>query len=355
MHITGLGVGPPWERRRSGRFESATLESEALRGNPLGDPHVRPILVYLPPGYDEDLARRYPAIYVLQGFTGQLDMLTNRSPFRPNFPELCDALFSGEAAPPAAIVVFVDAWTSLGGSQFVDSTATGRYHTYLCQDVVAWIDANYRTLAIADHRGVSGKSSGGYGAMITAMLRPDVFGGMASHAGDALFEASYLPDFPVCVRLLRDHYQGSFERFWADFRSRPADTGPGDDHLLNLYAMAAAYSADEDGTVRMPIDLATGELLPDVWERWLTWDPVRMVPQRAEALRSLRAIYLDAGRRDEFFLDLGAEAVRRAMEHAGVADVRFELFDAGHMSIDYRYPAGLRYLAERLAPASGAR
>jgi len=86
-----------------------------------------------------------------------------------------------------------------------------------------------------------------------------------------------------------------------------------------------------------------------VWERWLRWDPVRMAPERADALRSLRAIYLDAGRRDEYFLDLGAAAFKAELDKLGIAGVHFELFDAGHGGIEYRYPVALRYLAERIA------
>jgi S-formylglutathione hydrolase FrmB len=216
--------------------------------------------------------------------------------------------------------------------------------------VVPWVDARYRTLAAAAHRGIAGKSSGGYGAMITPMLRPDLWGGLATHAGDALFECCYQRDFPPAARLLRDHYEGSMERFLEDFRGRLAFTREGDDVLLNAYAMAACYSADDDGTVHLPFDAATGELVPDVWERWLALDPVRMVPRHADALRSMRAIYIDAGTRDEFFLDLGAEAFRAALAAVGVTDVFFELFDATHMNIGYRYPIALRYLAERLSP-----
>ena len=114
--------------------------------------------------------------------------------------------------------------------------------------------------------------------------------------------------------------------------------------------MAACYSADEDGTVRLPYDTTTAELIPEVWDRWLRWDPVRMVPQHADALRGMRAIYIDSGTRDEWYLDLGAEAFRRALASIGVTELQFELFDATHRGIDYRYPLGLRYLAERLMP-----
>jgi hypothetical protein len=184
--------------------------------------------------------------------------------------------------------------------------------------------------------------------MITPMLRPDLWGGLATHAGDALFEVCYLPAFQQSVRALRDNYHGSFEAFWQDFRTRPAFTKESDHHLLNDWCMAACYSADLNGTVRLPYSITTGQLIPEVWERWLAWDPVRMVPAHAEALRTMKAIYIDAGKRDQFFLDLGAEAFRQALQDIGVTDVFFELFDATHMGIEYRYPLSLKYLAERL-------
>ena len=146
-----------------------------------------------------------------------------------------------------------------------------------------------------------------------------------------------------------DKHGGSFDAFWKDFRSRPAFSREGDDHLLNDWCMAACYSTDDDGTVRLPYEPSTGRLVPQVWERWLRWDPVRMVPQHAESLRKMKAIYIDAGTKDEWFLDLGAEAYRRALADVGVTDVFFELFDATHMAIEYRYPLGLKYLAERLS------
>jgi len=307
------------------------------------------VWVYVPPGYDRETTRRYPTLYAIQGLTGQLDMWRNRAPFRRTYPELVDDLFAKGGAPPC-LVVLVDCWTSLGGSQFLDSPGTGRYHAYLCDEVVPWVDAHYRTLPSREHRGIAGKSSGGYGAMVTPMLRPDLFSALATHAGDALFEVSYLPDFRDAVRALRDGYGGSYDAFWQDFRSRPAMAKKADAVLLNVWCMAACYSADPDGTVRLPFDVATGEMIPAVWERWLAWDPVRMVPKHAEALRSMRAIYVDAGTRDEYALDLGAEAFRRALAAVGVKDVFFELFDATHGAIEYRYPLGLKYMADRLSP-----
>jgi hypothetical protein len=184
--------------------------------------------------------------------------------------------------------------------------------------------------------------------MVTPMLRPDLFGGLATHAGDALFELCYLPDFRDTVRALRDTYDGSFDRFWEDFRSRPAFIKGTDFPLLNTWAMAACYSANADGSIDLPFDTETGRLIDDVWERWLAWDPVRMADRHADALRGLRAIYIDSGSRDQYYLDLGATGFRQALEQIGVTDVFFELFDGTHSSIEYRYPIALRYLAERL-------
>jgi S-formylglutathione hydrolase FrmB len=339
----------PWSADLAGRFDHAVIESDLLRANPLGDPHKRPVLVYLPPGYDSS-DQRYPTIYVAMGYTGHLGMWFNRTPFRQPYPELLDALFATGDVPPA-IVVFVDAWTRLGGSQYLDSPGTGRYHSYLCDEVVPWVDERYRTVADRDQRAITGKSSGGYCAMVTPMLRPDVFGALATHAGDAQFDLAYRPEFPLRARQLRDQYDGSYDKFFADFHSRAGRNSHQDLELLEMYGYAAAYSAEADGTVRLPFD-DTGAVVPDVWDRWLAKDPVVMArqPQYAAALRSLRAVWIDAGRQDEYYLDLGALAFRRAAEGAGVADQRvfFELFDGKHGGIEYRYPLAVAWLCRQL-------
>jgi hypothetical protein len=340
----------PWSAELAGRIDEHVITSELLRGNPLGDPWERPLWVYLPPGYDDEPARAYPSVYVIQGYTGQVAMWRNRSAYRQPFPETADAVFADGQAPPA-IVVYVDAWTAYGGSQFVDSPGTGRYHSYLCDEVVPWVDGRYRTMADAGHRAIMGKSSGGFGAMITPMLRPDLFGALATHAGDSLYEFCYVPEFAKAVRHLRD-YDGDIWRWWADFRSRTSFTKEADMDVLMLLGVSACFSADPDGAVQLPFDPHTGVLRPPVWQRWLDWDPVRMVPRYAAQLRSLRAIWIDGGTRDEWFLDIGAGAFRAALREAGVPDdvIHFELFDATHMGIDYRYPLSLAWLCQRISP-----
>ena len=339
----------PWDTKLAGRLDREVIVSELLRDNPLGDPYERPLWVYVPPGYDNDPQVRYPTVYVIQGYTGFVATWANRTPYRQPFIETADAVFAA-GGTPGCIVVYVDAWTAYGGSQFVDSPGTGRYHSYLCDEVVPWVDARYRTIPDPASRAISGKSSGGFGAMITPMLRPDLFGALASHAGDSLYELSYIHEFGKAARLLRE-YNHDIRRWWDDFRSRTAFTKEADHGLLMMLGCSACFSADPDGTPQLPFDPRSGQLRPEVWQRWLDWDPVRMVDRYAEQLRGLRAVWLDAGKRDEWFLDLGAEAFRAGLSRVGVPDdrIHFELFEGTHMAIDYRYPMALKWLAQRLA------
>jgi Putative esterase len=343
-------AGAPWERPMHGTLDRIVVESDVLADNPLGDPARRPLYVYRPPGVELDHPRPLPSVYMIQGYTGQLDMWLARVAFEPTMIERLDAMFAAGDCPDA-IVVFVDCWTSYGGSQFLNSTSLGRYQDHLCDEVVDFVDDRYPTLADRDHRGLTGKSSGGYGAMVVPMMRPDVFGALASHAGDALFEACYLSEFRAVARALRDRYDGSydvfFERLAAADRMDWEKLGP----PLETYGYAAAYSPDpaQPGKALLPFEIATGRLLDDVWSQWLEFDPVRMAPRHADALRSMRRIYLDAGREDEYYLDLGAEAFASELAKLDV-EYTLELFDGRHGGLTYRYPGAIRELVRALTP-----
>ncbi|HKS17163.1 MAG TPA: alpha/beta hydrolase-fold protein, partial [Planctomycetota bacterium] len=150
------------------------FDSKVLRGNPLGDPHLRRIPVYLPPSYGRG-DKRYPVIYMLAGFTGSGEMMQNRTPWSETLSERCDRLIARKKMAEA-IVVMPDCFTRYGGSQYLNSSATGRYEDHLATELVDYIDRQYRTIPRAGARAIMGKSSGGYGAMIHGMRHPDTFG-----------------------------------------------------------------------------------------------------------------------------------------------------------------------------------
>lgn len=343
-------LGEPWSRPLAGALDRLVVESELLAGNPLGDPTRRPLYVYRSPGVARGCAPRAATVYMLQGFSGQLDMWLERRAFEPTVIERLDSMFASSRCP-AGIVVFVDAWTSLGGSQFLNSSSTGRYMDYLCDEVVPFIDGRYPTAAARDHRGVAGHSSGGYGAAVAAMLRPEIFGGFASQAPDALFECCYLRDFPSAARALRDHFDGSYEVLFERLAGVDRFEWSVFGMPLSLYAYATAYSADPErpGRALLPFELSTGRLVDEVWEQWLEHDPVRMAPRHPEALRSMRRIYLEAGRSDEYFLDLGTQAFAQELQKLDIEHT-LELFEGRHGGIAYRYPGAIRELVVALAP-----
>lgn len=347
----------PWAPELAGRLEELEITSEALAGNPLGDSARRPLLVYVPPSYDADPARSYPVVYVLQGFAKSVASWSYPpSTFEATYPENADALFRSGTAPEC-LICFVDGWTSLGGSQFLDSPAVGRYHSYLVNDVVSFVDDRFRTVPEALARGIQGHSSGGYGALVTAMKRPDLFGAIAAHAPDGAFDLSMRPLLATAYRALRDEYEGDYERWWTEFHSRRPFSKGSDFTLLECLAMAACYSPREPGpaegefsprAVELPFEPAGGRLRQEVWQRWLSFDPVEMAPHHLQALSSMKGIWLEAGRSDEHFLDVAVDHLAAVLQRAGI-DHHYELFAGGHRHPEHRFPAALAYLAEAIA------
>jgi len=333
----------PWGRDLAGTFHELEFDSAALKDNPLGDPSSRPLYVYTPPGWPD--GGPYPAVWSIQGMTGQIDMWRNRSPYSSTFIEDVDRLIqAGECRP--VVIPMPDCWTAYGGSQFIDSAGTGRYMTYLCDELLPFVDERFNTVPERDSRAVQGKSSGGYGALILPMLRPELWGGLGDVSGDSAFEYCYMPDFPVAWAALREH--DSIEAFWDDMLEQ-ANPSQGTFAAVNAIAMAACYSPGADGDPELPFDLEDCSLIEEVWAKWLAWDPVRMLPSHLEDLGSMRAISLECGLQDEWNLAAGTAIIHGQLDKAGI-DHRFELFEGKHGHLTPRYAPLVAWLAERLAP-----
>ena len=322
-----------------------TITSEVLRGNPLGDPFVRRVPIYLPRDYATSNAR-YPVAFVLAGFTGRGITFLNDAPWGETIAERMDRLIAQGKARPM-ILVMPDCFTRLGGSQYLNSPAIGRYEDHVVQELVAFVDSRYSTLADRDHRAVVGKSSGGYGAVMLAMRHPETFGIMASHSGDMYFEYCYKPDIIAAVRGLKKF--GGLDKFWKEFPTiHPKDRDFS--ALLEIVAMSACYSPNPHAPhgFDLPFDIETGALRAQVWARWLEHDPAELVDKYLDALRSLRLIYLDAGLRDEFNLQYCAGIFAKRLKERGINFVHEE-FDDGHFDIQYRYDNSLQTISRAAA------
>lgn len=326
------------------RIENLTITSQALANNQLGDPDVRTLPVYLPPSYDTDPERCYPVVWMLTGFTGRGQMLLNDNLWTPTIQQQLDTLIAD--GMPQIIMALPDCTTRYGGSQYINSTATGRYEDHLIDELVPFVDANFRTFPHAQQRAVMGKSSGGYGAIIHGMKHPDVFSAVACHSGDMYFELSHKPDFGKFLnRIARNDRDAAL--FWNEFQSTMKKSGS-DIEALNILAMAACYSPNPDASglpIDFPMDLYTGEINEDVWARWLQHDPVELVSQYANNLKQLRLLFIDCGTRDEHNLHYGARILARRLQAHGVP-FEHEEFDDGHRSTWYRYDVSLPKLVE---------
>lgn len=362
---------PKWD---TGTLVMLEHHSRVLRDNPLGDPSVRNLAVWLPPGYDEGAeqgrGRRYPVLVDLAGFTGSGLGHIGWKNFSENFPERAARLIhEGRMAP--AILVFPDCFTALGGNQYVNSSAIGAYADYLTKEIVPCIDREFRTLASRDHRGCFGKSSGGYGAIVHGMKYPQVWGAVADHSGDAYFDFVYRHDWPNTLNELAKYRpnprpagalnvakaERGADRGLDDGRVRKfletvwkkRKLGGGEVHCLMNLCMAASYDPDRRAPngFRLPFNLETGELIEKRWQAWQRHDPVNLVKKYRSNLRSLRGIYIDCGFRDQYQIHYGCRILSKRLAAAGIRHV-YEEFDDTHSDIDYRMDVSLPFLTHAL-------
>ena len=349
--------------------------SEVLKDNPLGDPHVRRLAVWLPPQYDGWRGRmRFPVLYDLVGFTGSGLSHVGWKPFGDNVPERAARLIrEGRMGP--VIIVFPDCFTALGGNQYVNSSAIGNYADYLTQEIIPFVDAEFRTLAGREHRGCFGKSSGGYGAILHGMKYAKYWGAIADHSGDAYFDFVYWHDWPNTLDELAKYRlpkrrpgrfnvlsasrkrdleegrdDGRIRRFLDAVWKREKLSGKEGHAIMNL-CMAATYDADPKAPngFRVPFNLESGEAIPERWKKWRAHDPIHLVAKYRDNLRSLLGVYIDCGWRDQYHIHYGARILSERLAQAGIRH-RYEEFDDDHSDIDYRMDVSLPFLYRALRP-----
>lgn len=355
---------------KSGQLLTEVFDSAVLRDNPLADPSERKLQIYLPPQYHERryAKRRFPVLFDLVGYTGSGFSHTNWKNFSENVPEQLDRLIGSGKMPPC-IVVFADCFTALGGNQYINSSAIGRYADYLTRELIPFVDRTARTLASREHRGCFGKSSGGYGAIVHGMKYAKYWGAVGNHSGDAYFDFVYKAEWPAVLTALQSFAKpplktgqrrgiakqqkpgtddGRIKRFLEHCWNTQNLSGR-DVSVLMMVCMAATYDPDPKAPngFRLPYDLLTGELLERRWQAWLKHDPIHMVAGNKDSLKSMRAIYIDCGWRDQFHIHYGARQLSQAL-HKHRVPHRYEEFNGTHSGVDYRMDVSLPYLARHL-------
>jgi S-formylglutathione hydrolase FrmB len=365
--------------RAAGTLVVLEHTSKVLAGNPLGDPHVRKLAVWLPPDYDRGArggrGPRFPVLYDLVGFTGSGLAHVGWKPFSENVVERVARLVHEKKMGPT-ILVFPDCFTCLGGNQYINSSAIGAYADYLTKEIIPFVDGEFRTLASREHRGCFGKSSGGYGAIIHGMKHAKHWGAIADHSGDAYFDFVYRHDWPNTLNELAKYRtprarEGRYDVI-AETRARKGLAAGEDDgrvrrfldavwgrekislaegHAIMNLCMAASYDPDPKAPLgfRLPFNLETGAMLDARWKRWLAHDPIHLVHRYRENLRSLKGIYVDCGSRDQYHIHYGARLLSQRLALAGIRHT-YEEFDDNHSDIDYRMNVSLPFLYRALKP-----
>lgn len=343
--MTVVRKQPDWP---AGRILRLAHRSQVLQGNPWGDPSERDLNVYLPPGYDESGAP-YIALWDLAAFTNSGQGHLNWRNHGETLAQRLDRLIHEQRLPPV-VVPMPDCYTSLGGNQYLNSSAVGRYADYLVDELLPLLGERVNVVGSRHGRGLFGKSSGGYGALHHAMHYPQAWGGLASHAGDCGFDLVYRPAFPATCQLLAEH-GGDPQRFIEVFWGKRLLSGRDFEALMTL-AMAASYDPDEQNpdNIQLPFDLHTCRLDEQRWAHWLAHDPLQLVARHAAALNSMHCIYLDVGSRDQYNLQFGTRALSAELEKHGISHY-FEEFDGTHSQLDWRLDHSLPRLAGSLVKA----
>jgi enterochelin esterase-like enzyme len=328
-----------------GTIHRLTLDSKAIAGNRLGDPTIRIIDVYVPAGHT---GKDLPLLVDLVGYTAGGPAHTAWKNFGENVPERLDRLIGDKKMPPV-VVAFPDCFSRLGGNQYVNSPVLGDYEDFLTGEMAPFVEGKFGCGGLG-RRGVFGKSSGGFGAHIHAMLHADFWDAAASHSGDAGFENLYIPEFPNTLRILAKS-DNSIEKWLSAFEEKQKIDGK-DTLALMILAQAASFDPVEDPDtflgLRLPVTMDTCELIEDRWANWLKWDPARMVETHAEAIGKLKAFYFDCGTEDQYNILYGSRRIHRTLEARGIPH-RYEEFPDNHSSVDYRMDISLPYLAEALS------
>ena len=294
-----------------GKLERIKIHGKSLEGNLMGETASPEVSIYLPPSYSTDRNRRYPVVYLLHGYTN-----TDLGYFGPEGRQLhviAERVFASGAAREM-ILVMPNAMNAFGGSMYSNSVTAGDWEGYVAEDLVAYMDKNYRTIASREGRGLAGHSMGGYGTMRIGMKRPDVFSAIYALSSCCLNEGT--------VRPPRGGGPSPAESI------RTVEEARGNRGAQGTLARAAAW-APNPANPPLYLDLPTrnGDVQPAVAVKWAANSPVAMLDQYVPNLKKMKAIALDIGLQDN--LITSNQVLVEALKRFGVAHT-FETYEGDH-------------------------
>lgn len=324
-------------------FKTLLIESQCLASNPLGDLSQRANTVLCP----KELTADTPVIFYLSGYSSDGWKNFSFGRFENNLVQDIDQ-WTTEGHFKPAVFVFVNAWTRWGGSQFINSMATGEYENYIVQELVPEVKKQFPKVENPERWIVFGGSSGGYGALHLASKYPQVFSHAVALAPDSLFEVSLLPEIYKYLPYLKE--VGGLEVFYEKYKqgqikwSHDIQFG-----VLNLAAMTCCYAPQiidqkKPAAVESLDDFLfpisdNGKLDSKIWNEWLKHDPIQFLNERKKQVKQLKSVLVFTGNKDEYGLQYGSRQIYNLLTSFDV-NVNYTELPGTHRNIDkFRLPA----------------
>ena len=298
--VIGLALLAPHLPAQAARLEVLQFESRVLQNNPLHDPTLRSVAIFLPSQATN--GGRVPIVYYLPGYGGSPDGYIKNSNVWINFTQS----LAGEITPMALVVV--DGRTRWGCSQYLNSSAQGNYEDYICDEIVSKVEARYAAPTNGVRRIIAGHSSGGFGALRLGSSRQKLFDAVLAMSPDSDFPVSHLP--LVKIAAVSNAPFADIEKMESGMLPPPKN---GD--LMYALGLSAAYAPrgfPHRGQFEWLYD-RDGKFRDDVWQRWLANDPLTIVEENPRAFAPGQAVYLEGAAHDEYAANIGARAIYQVL------------------------------------------
>ncbi len=291
--------------------ERIRVHGRALEGNLEADAVDRDVFVFLPPSYAKDKSKRYPVVYALHGYSIGAEQWTHEI----HVPQTIEGAFAQGAQE--MIVVLPDSKTLHNGSMYSSSVTTGDFEKFIAQDLVAYVDAHYRSIPDRTSRGLVGHSMGGYGATRIGMKHAEVFG--------SLYIMSPCCLSPRQFGAVNPEDEGKLEA-----AKTPEDSAGLPFFLRAQLATAAAWSPDPNSPpLYLDLPMKDGVIQQDVIAKWTANAPLAFVDQYIGNLHRYRGIAIDVGDQDGLRTDAGK--LHDVLDLYGIAN-NFQIYSGTHTS-----------------------